>query len=739
MHAKIVCRKQGSVAVVIGFSCKGPEYLFMCLVLRRYTLLLALLSLLSSLGYHCRNCREEEEQEDIVDPDVKSGRPAPQLRRFRRSRVAYERLQRPEGVAPGDPIPSIEGWVLLLRQLPETTQTVDIRNLFASHPDDPEYFGNVNDVKMPLDDFGNCTGWALVELDSKEGFDRAIQELDGCEFKTEETDGTDAPLFRVEDDVEDDADAEVGVKRERNDEDEEESAAKKKLAVPRLAARCPFATFFVVVGCVCFASGKAMQSFYTAERSLRSREEVTDQTQPPATAQRPCAPQSIAMPTRFLCGLPLCRILCRGFIHWASGRLYHEVYHSCKRKPASISSPYLSLCVDAKDSKLFLLLSAFLSFSSFALFILGVHPRQCRASRRISVGRDQTKAPGGSRLLLLESHYTQPVPPLHFTSLRSPHRCLPPIMLNLSEFMIDSDEDSDDAASPPPPPPAPVQLRAPTPDSPTPQAPALQHNFNEVNEEPVLHQVPSAPSDPPAQPTPPASVHSHASSTPFEPAKPAPAVERTPRSWRGSRHSNLSHSAAVPPEPHSSAQATPPVLSAPTPEPSYSRTSDIHDLLHSDARRRATEASEREELQSLESRGLHGAGGASASALHVAASEAGSDKPHKKKFNKELFERLSKPLAVHVKYEERRRKEEEEKAAAQQAEAQSKQAVLLPVAEANWRVNRGRFQLSDLPQSPSGAESGLCGPIFFCSFHPAAALLKEMEMEEEVDLPLHVL
>eukprot|EP00796_Vickermania_ingenoplastis_P012885 gene12885-8756_t len=726
MHAKIVCRKQletsaatrkANTQTLIPTGIPPPYiwtriFIYVCLVLRRYTLLLALLSLLSSLGYHCRNCREEEEQEDIVDPDVKSGRPAPQLRRFRRSRVAYERLQRPEGLRPATPFRASRAGAAPA-SAPETTQTVDIRNLFASHPDDPEYFGNVNDVKMPLDDFGNCTGWALVELDSKEGFDRAIQELDGCEFKTEETDGTDAPLSRRYD-----ADAEVGVKRERNDEDEEESAAKKKLAnvrasrstmankpdarrsyslislVPRLAARClfSFATFFVVVGCVCFASGKAMQSFYTAERSLRSREEVTDQTQPPATAQRPCAPQSIAMPTRFLCGLPLCRILCRGFIHWASGRLYHEVYHSCKRKPASISSPYLSLCVDAKDSKLFLLLSAFLSFSSFALFILGVHPRQCRASRRISVGRDQTKAPGGSRLLLLESHYTQPVPPLHFTSLRSPHRCLPPIMLNLSEFMIDSDEDSDDAAS-----------RHPAP---------APHNFNEVNEEPVLHQVPSAPrTHRRSQHRRPPCIH-----TPV--ALPSSLPNRR-RLWSGRRAAGgavgTQTSATAPPcrRSHSSAQATPP-CSRRLRRPSYSRTSDIHDLLHSDARRRATEASEREELQSLESRGLHGAGGASASALHVAASEADSDKPHKKKFNKEALKAVSRSREVRG-----AAAKEEEEGSCPAGRGAEQAGRLAAVAEANWRVNRGRFQLSDLvahnDHLPAAQSQGCVGLFFFCN------------------------
>lgn len=120
--------------------------------------------------------------------DVHSGRRVNThtlLRRIR-SRQAYEVVQPPEPIRPGEPVPSIEGWVLLLSNLPTYTQVTHIRNLLASFDPDPEYFGNVNEVKLPIDDYDQCAGWALVELDSKQGFDRAIEALNGCRFSMED-------------------------------------------------------------------------------------------------------------------------------------------------------------------------------------------------------------------------------------------------------------------------------------------------------------------------------------------------------------------------------------------------------------------------------------------------------------------------------------------------------------------------------------------------------------------------
>lgn len=116
------------------------------------------------------------------EEDTVSGRLARPLRRIKKSEADYERLQRPEGIAPGECIPSVEGYVLILRNLPESVQSVDVRNLFSSVDSDPDGFGNVKSIKLPLDDFGNCSGWALVELDSRIGFEKAIEKLNGSSY-----------------------------------------------------------------------------------------------------------------------------------------------------------------------------------------------------------------------------------------------------------------------------------------------------------------------------------------------------------------------------------------------------------------------------------------------------------------------------------------------------------------------------------------------------------------------------
>lgn len=116
------------------------------------------------------------------EEDTVSGRLARPLRRIKKSETDYERLQRPEGIAPGESIPSVEGYVLILSNLPESVTSVDIRNLFSSVDSDTDGFGNVKSIKLPLDDFGNCSGWALVELDSRIGFERAIEKLNGSSY-----------------------------------------------------------------------------------------------------------------------------------------------------------------------------------------------------------------------------------------------------------------------------------------------------------------------------------------------------------------------------------------------------------------------------------------------------------------------------------------------------------------------------------------------------------------------------
>ncbi|KAG5501833.1 hypothetical protein JKF63_04103 [Porcisia hertigi] len=142
-----------------------------------------------------------------------------QLRRVRRARTQYERLQRPDDIQPGYPIPSIEGWVLFFSNLPETTTQEDIANYLVSFKEgDPDYFSTITDIKIPLNADCFCAGYALVELETRVGFERAIAELNGTVFPSGDKPLVVAPTFLgEEEDPEPQAEAAVpGEKRERD-------------------------------------------------------------------------------------------------------------------------------------------------------------------------------------------------------------------------------------------------------------------------------------------------------------------------------------------------------------------------------------------------------------------------------------------------------------------------------------------------------------------------------------------
>ncbi|RNF26103.1 RNA-binding protein 8A [Trypanosoma conorhini] len=104
----------------------------------------------------------------------------PTVRRVRRMRTHFERLVRPAEVQPGDPMPSIEGWVLFLTNLPPNTTTDHVLDLFLTYKNDEgEGYAPVREVKLPLDKNCSCRGYALVELERKEAFERALRELQG--------------------------------------------------------------------------------------------------------------------------------------------------------------------------------------------------------------------------------------------------------------------------------------------------------------------------------------------------------------------------------------------------------------------------------------------------------------------------------------------------------------------------------------------------------------------------------
>ncbi|KAF8278779.1 RNA-binding protein 8A [Trypanosoma cruzi] len=104
----------------------------------------------------------------------------PTVRRVRRLRSQFERLVRPADVRPGEPMPSIEGWVLFLTNLPANTTTDHILDLFLTYKkEESEGYAPVREVRMPLDKNCECCGYALVELQRKDAFERALKELQG--------------------------------------------------------------------------------------------------------------------------------------------------------------------------------------------------------------------------------------------------------------------------------------------------------------------------------------------------------------------------------------------------------------------------------------------------------------------------------------------------------------------------------------------------------------------------------
>lgn len=157
----------------------------------------------------------EGEGENALEVSTTLSVPVQPLRRVRRSRAQYERLQRPSDVAPGQPTPSVESWCLFLTNLPEKTTAVDVQDFLAAHKtEDPDYFGPVKDVKLPLDKNCLCTGYALVELESEEGFRRALAELNGTDFLGQPL--VAAPTFLGEED-----------EPENEDEEDEKLSGKK--------------------------------------------------------------------------------------------------------------------------------------------------------------------------------------------------------------------------------------------------------------------------------------------------------------------------------------------------------------------------------------------------------------------------------------------------------------------------------------------------------------------------------
>ncbi|CAD2215853.1 RNA-binding protein 8A [Angomonas deanei] len=143
------------------------------------------------------------------------------LRRVRRSRVQYEKLQRPANIQPGEVTPSIEGWTLILSNLDEDTTEMDINDLLCSF-DPSDYLGNIIDIRVLLDAKAKCLGFALVELEGEEGFRRALNELNGKELLSKPIKV--GPAFLADKDEPIEEEEKEGVTGEKRAHEEGESA-----------------------------------------------------------------------------------------------------------------------------------------------------------------------------------------------------------------------------------------------------------------------------------------------------------------------------------------------------------------------------------------------------------------------------------------------------------------------------------------------------------------------------------
>eukprot|EP01115_Flamella_aegyptia_P002393 TRINITY_DN136433_c0_g1_i1.p1 TRINITY_DN136433_c0_g1~~TRINITY_DN136433_c0_g1_i1.p1 ORF type:complete len:133 (-),score=38.52 TRINITY_DN136433_c0_g1_i1:121-519(-) len=77
---------------------------------------------------------------------------------------------------PGSPAKSIEGWIVIVRNIHIEAAEDDIIDIFSE-------YGNVENLQMPLDRRnGYVKGYALIEYGTQEEGEAAINELNESEF-----------------------------------------------------------------------------------------------------------------------------------------------------------------------------------------------------------------------------------------------------------------------------------------------------------------------------------------------------------------------------------------------------------------------------------------------------------------------------------------------------------------------------------------------------------------------------
>lgn len=252
--------------------------------------------------------------------------------------------------------------------------------------------------------------------------------------------------------------------------------------------------------------------------------------------------------------------------------------------------------------------------------------------------------------------------------------------MKFSDFMIDSDDDSNDQL------PAAVALTTSAP-------PAVQREASRSNSS--LHEPQKPDSD----------RQSRRSSSSSQ-SMLSRINDRLNRSSDGERvlavgeyrqdeHSNHPVSPL-----QSSHSVTYQALASPAPAGTSRRTLSIHESLHQDAQSNGSSFHHGVFIAPPVHSDSRGASDQQRDSGNASESPSAVEPKEKKKrgFNKALFERLSKPLASHQRYDEQQRLLKEQQAAEEEAEVQRQKDVLAPVTEAKWETPTPRFRLSDLAE-----------------------------------------